>query len=74
MREYKFLEEHTGLEGYTDKVHGEFDGQSKTLNWLKSGITQLRKPSRAKGSTQIVAKIACEVNWLKLWDIMLNEG
>ena len=77
VRECKFLEEHTGLEGYTDKViNGEFDGQSKTLkkSLLVEEWHNTIEKAKQRESTQIVANIACEVSWLKLWDTMLNEG
>ena len=72
VRECKFLEEHTG---YTDKViNGEFDGQSKTLknSLLVEEWHNTVEKAKQRESTQIVANIACEVSWLKLWDTMLN--
>ena len=77
IHECKFLEEHTGLESYTEKVlSGEFDGQRKTLSneIMKQDWQITLEKGHERDSPRIATRIANEVSWLKLWDAMLDEG
>ena len=75
--ECKFLEEHTGLDSYTEKVlSGEFDGQRKALSneIMKQDWQITLEKGHERDSTRIATRIANEASWLKLWDAMLDEG
>ena len=77
IHECKFLEEHTGLDSYTEKVlSGEFDGQRKALSneIMKQDWQITLEKGHERDSTRIATRIANEVSWLKLWNAMLDEG